>query len=95
NTIAEYLDIQHVELVCVIRETIEIYDYIQHKIAQGQQISTKEMELLEINKNQNQPNKVVNQLPIEKNTLLQLECSTHDYGMREIQAIMNLNKNAQ
>ncbi|CAG8776232.1 19044_t:CDS:1, partial [Gigaspora rosea] len=32
NTIAEYLGIQHVELVCVIRETIEIYDYIQHKM---------------------------------------------------------------
>ncbi|CAG8582428.1 15137_t:CDS:2, partial [Gigaspora rosea] len=57
NAIAEYLGIQHVELVCVIKETIEVYDYIQYKIARGQQASTKEIELLEINKNQNQPNK--------------------------------------
>ncbi|CAG8554260.1 20143_t:CDS:2, partial [Gigaspora rosea] len=57
NAIAEYLGIQHVELVCVIRETIEVYDYIQYKIVRGQQASTKEMELLEIIKNQDQPNK--------------------------------------
>ncbi|CAG8728103.1 6113_t:CDS:2, partial [Gigaspora rosea] len=57
NAIAKYLDIQHVELVCIIKETVEKYDYIHHKIAQEQQTSTKEMELLEINKNKNQPNK--------------------------------------
>ncbi|CAG8529853.1 12968_t:CDS:2 [Gigaspora rosea] len=57
NTIADYLGIQHVELVCVIRETIQVYDYIQHKIVRGQQVSTKEMELLEIIENQDQPNK--------------------------------------
>ncbi|CAG8754901.1 17483_t:CDS:2, partial [Gigaspora rosea] len=76
NAIAEYLGIQHVELVCVIRETIQVYDYIQHKIVREQQVSAKEMGLLEINKNQNQPNKVVNQLSTEKAMLLQLECAT-------------------
>ncbi|CAG8775033.1 23875_t:CDS:2, partial [Gigaspora rosea] len=95
NVIAEYLGIQHVELVCIIRETIQVYDYIQHKIARRQQVSAKEIELLETNKNQNQPNKVVNQLSTEKDMLLQLECGIHNYGTREIQTIMNLNENAQ
>ncbi|CAG8730799.1 41361_t:CDS:2, partial [Gigaspora margarita] len=41
---------------------------------------------------QNQANKVPNQVPTKKDTLLQLECSTHDYGTRELQAIINKSK---
>ncbi|CAG8841302.1 44491_t:CDS:2, partial [Gigaspora margarita] len=50
------------------------------------QKSIEEMELLEIDKSQNRANKVPNQVLREKDTLLQLECGTHDYGTREIQA---------
>ncbi|CAG8753916.1 14783_t:CDS:2, partial [Gigaspora margarita] len=58
----------------------------------GQQISTEEMELLKIDKSQNKANKVLNQMLMEKDTLLQLECSTHDYSTRELQASMNESK---
>ncbi|CAG8699192.1 45687_t:CDS:2, partial [Gigaspora margarita] len=71
KAVAEYLGIQHIELVCIIREIIEKYDYIQYKIARGQQTLTEEMELLEIDKSQNRANKVPNQVLREKDTLLQ------------------------
>src|SRR5260363_81254 len=75
KAVAEYLGVQHVELVCIIREIIKEYDYIQHKIARGQPTSTEEMELLEIDKSQNKAYKVSNQMLIEKDILLQLECA--------------------
>ncbi|CAG8669831.1 1106_t:CDS:2, partial [Gigaspora margarita] len=53
------------------------------------QTSTEEMELLELNKNTNQPNKMINQAQIAKDTLFQLECGTHDYGTKELQATIN------
>ncbi|CAG8856342.1 33716_t:CDS:1, partial [Gigaspora margarita] len=31
KVVAKYLGIQHIELVCIIREIIEKYDYIQYK----------------------------------------------------------------
>ncbi|CAG8843254.1 18853_t:CDS:2, partial [Gigaspora margarita] len=53
------------------------------------QTSMEEMELLELNRSTNQPNKVINQAQIVKDTLLQLECGTHDYGTKELQATIN------
>ncbi|CAG8818957.1 39932_t:CDS:2, partial [Gigaspora margarita] len=35
KVVTKYLEIQHVELICIIREIIEEYDYIQHKIARA------------------------------------------------------------
>ncbi|CAG8826101.1 5230_t:CDS:2, partial [Gigaspora margarita] len=74
--------IQHIELVCIIRGINKEYDYIQYKIAQDQQILAEKMELLKINKNKNQSNKMVNQL----------EYGTYNYSTRELQAIINKNK---
>ncbi|CAG8787518.1 39981_t:CDS:2, partial [Gigaspora margarita] len=67
QAVTKYLGIQYVELICIIREIIEEYDYIQHKIAQAQ---------------------------IVKDMLLQLEYSTHDYGMKELQATINRDESA-
>ncbi|CAG8854673.1 12495_t:CDS:2, partial [Gigaspora margarita] len=39
------------------------------------QTSLEEIELLELNKNTNQPNKVINQAQIAKDMLLQLKCA--------------------
>ncbi|CAG8754470.1 6816_t:CDS:10, partial [Gigaspora margarita] len=57
KAVTKYLGVQYIELICIIREIIEEYDYIQHKIA--------------------------------RDTLLQLECGTHDYGTKELQATTN------
>ncbi|CAG8521681.1 19548_t:CDS:2, partial [Gigaspora rosea] len=38
------------------------------------------------------PNKAVNQMPTEKDMLLQLECGFYDYGMRELQEIIKINE---
>ncbi|CAG8842486.1 45764_t:CDS:2, partial [Gigaspora margarita] len=57
-----------------------------------QQTSTEKMELLELNKNTNQPNKVINQAQIAKDTLLQLECGTHDYARELQEEIVRINR---
>ncbi|CAG8853686.1 10579_t:CDS:2, partial [Gigaspora margarita] len=36
KAVTKYLGVQHVELICIIREIIEEYDYIQYKIAELQ-----------------------------------------------------------
>ncbi|CAG8793803.1 40490_t:CDS:2, partial [Gigaspora margarita] len=59
QAVTKYLGIQHVELICIIREIIKEYDYIQYKIARA------------------------------KDTLLQLEYSTHNYDTKELQATIN------
>ncbi|CAG8816709.1 28609_t:CDS:2, partial [Gigaspora margarita] len=78
------------------QEIVEILEKFKNRVLKKDQAQTsmKEMELLELNKNTNQPNKVVNQVQIAKDTLLQLECGTHDYGMKELQATINRDESA-
>ncbi|CAG8694262.1 8702_t:CDS:2 [Gigaspora margarita] len=88
------------------QEIVGIFEKFKNRVLKKDQAVTKylgiqhqttmeKIELLELNKNTNQPNKVVNQAQIAKDTLLQLEYSTHDYGTKELQATINEDEKLQ
>ncbi|CAG8728211.1 3508_t:CDS:2, partial [Gigaspora margarita] len=69
KTVTKYLGIQHVELICIIRETIKEYDYIQHKIAQGYECGTYDYGMKELQATINEDKKVANKVEVLQDSL--------------------------
>ncbi|CAG8835046.1 31395_t:CDS:2, partial [Gigaspora margarita] len=69
------------------QEIVGILEKFKNRVLKKDKAVTKCLEV-------QHPNKVTNQAQIAKDTLLQLECGTHDYGTKELQATTNRNISA-
>ncbi|CAG8524079.1 22171_t:CDS:2, partial [Gigaspora rosea] len=89
HVVATWLDTNNANIICVIRQALDTFDWIEHKKASNKSLSKAEIEFTEIfNKNEAK----YAYLQDTKELLLLSECGTVDYGTHELKERLSKNK---
>ncbi|CAG8728528.1 15953_t:CDS:2, partial [Gigaspora rosea] len=92
HVVAMWLGTNNANMICVIRQALDTFDWIEYKKASNKSLSKAEIEFTEI---LNKDKEKYAYLQDTKELLLLSECGTVDYGTHELKEQLSKNKRAK